>query len=203
MGAEQYAEHVSKDDAEVVRLLRKAGAIIIGKANTHQFAYGSTGDRSFFGAVRNPRNPSRVPGGSSSGSAASVAAGLAYGSVGTDTSASIRLPAALCGVVGMKATLGLISRQGVFPLSETLDHVGPISTCVQDNALLLEVMSDSPLGAFSSKIGQSIRGLVIGVPGTFYSEYISPAVSRSMLAARQALEAAGAVVKSVEIDNIY
>lgn len=203
MGAEQYAENISQDDAEVVRLLRKAGAIIIGKANTHQFAYGSTGDRSFFGAVLNPCDTSRVSGGSSSGSAASVAAGLAYGSIGTDTSASVRLPAALCGVVGMKATLGIISKQGAFPLSETLDHVGPISSCVKDNALLLEVISDSPLGTFSSKIGQSIRGLVIGVPNVFYSEYISPSVSRSMLAARQALLAAGAIVKSVEIDNIY
>lgn len=203
MGAEQYANNVSKNDAEVVRLLRKAGAIIIGKTNTHQFAYGSTGDRSFFGAVQNPLNPALISGGSSSGSAASVAAGLAYGSIGTDTSASIRLPAALCGVVGMKATLGLISKQGAFPLSETLDHVGPISTCVKDNALLLEVISDSPIGTFSSKIGQDIRGLVIGVPNIFYSEYISPAVSRSMLVARQELEAAGAIVKTVEIDDIY
>src|SRR3546814_18034033 len=129
--------------------------------------YGSTGDRSYFGAVRNPRNPSRVPGGSSSGSAASVAAGLAYGSLGTDTSASIRLPAALCGIVGMKATLGLVPTQGVFPLSKTLDHVGPISTCVQDNALLLEVISGRCAGTYSSKIGQSVHGLVIGVPSNF------------------------------------
>src|SRR5690606_11308930 len=117
--------------------------------------------------------------------------------------ASIRLPAALCGVAGMKATFGLVSRQGVYPLSHTLDHIGPISTDVRDNALLLEVLSARAPGTYSSRIGQDIRGLVIGVPSTFYAEYLSPAMHRSMADARQALADAGAVLKPVEIDHIY
>ena len=203
MGAEAYANHISEQDADVVRLLRKEGAIIIGKANTHQFAYGSTGDRSFFGPVKNPHDPARITGGSSSGSAATVAAGLAYGSIGTDTSASIRLPAALCGVVGMQATLGLVSKEGVFPLSQTLDHIGPLSPCVQDNALLLEVIAQRPAGTYSGMIGQDINGLVIGVPTQFYGEYLSPSVKRSMQEAIEALQAAGATVRTVEIEHIH
>lgn len=203
MGAEEYADHVSSSDAEVVKLLRKAGAIIIGKANTHQFAYGSTGDRSFFGAVKNPLDLSRVSGGSSSGSAAAVAAKLAFGSIGTDTSASIRLPAALCGVVGMKATLGLVSKKGGFPLSDTLDHIGPISQDVCDNALLLEIITEQSIGTYSNKIGNDINTLSIGIPTGFYDEYVSPGVKHSMTKAIQFLEAAGATIKSVEVENIY
>ncbi len=122
---------------------------------------------------------------------------------GFDALVEVRLPAALCGVVGMKATLGLVSKDGVFPLSETLDHIGPLSTCVQDNALLLEVIAQRPLGTYSSKIGRDINGLVIGVPTQFYGEYLSPAVKRSMQEGIDALQAAGATVKTVEIDHIY
>lgn len=202
MGAEEYANHISANDAAVVELLRRAGAIIIGKANTHQFAYGSTGDRSFFGAVKNPLDLSRMSGGSSSGSAAAVAANLAFGAIGTDTSASIRLPAALCGVVGMKATIGLVSKKGAFPLSDTLDNIGPISQDVRDNALLLEIISEKSVGHYSKKIGQDVKGLVIGIPTGFYDEYISPAVKQSMQSAIQLLEEAGAEIKSIKIENI-
>lgn len=203
MGSVQYADHITERDAEVVQRLREHGAIIIGKANTHQFAYGSTGDRSHFGPVRNPHNPLHMPGGSSSGSAASVAGGLAYGSIGTDTSASVRLPAALCGVVGIKPTHDLISRSGVFGLSKTLDHVGPISRNVRDNALLLEASAGKPAGTYSSAIGRDIEGMVIGVPHHFFCEYLSPAVEHSLNKAIAALRAGGAVVKKLDIDNIY
>lgn len=202
MGSEQYLDNIPQADAEVVHLLRQAGAIIIGKANTHQFAYGSTGDRSYFGPVKNPVDPGRISGGSSSGSAAAVAAGLVCGAVGTDTSASIRLPAALCGVVGMKATLGLVSTRGAFPLSKTLDHTGPISSDVRDNALFLEIMAGREPGNYSGKIGLGLQGLTIGVPNRFYGDFLSPAVANSLQEAIKRLEAAGAKVRSIDVDHI-
>ncbi|NLC35250.1 MAG: amidase [Alcaligenaceae bacterium] len=202
MGSEQYLDNEASTDAEVIRLLRKEGAIIIGKANTHQFAYGSTGDRSYFGPVKNPVDPSRMPGGSSSGSAVAVATGLAWGAVGTDTSASIRLPAALCGVVGMKASQGLVSTRGVFPLSKTLDHTGPITNCVQDNALFLEVMAGREPGSYSRKLRLGVQGLKIGVPQNFFTDFLSPAVANSLQEAARALEAAGARVTPIEIEHI-
>ncbi|MDO5678967.1 MAG: amidase [Pelistega sp.] len=203
MGAESYVNNIAKEDAEVIRLLKHAGAIIIGKANTHQFAYGATGDRSYFGPVRNPKDSNRISGGSSSGSVAAVASGLVHIAIGTDTSASIRLPAALCGVVGMKPTLGLVSKQGVFNLSETLDHVGPISRSVEDNAILLEVIADKPVGTYSRKIGQSIKGLIVCVPKEFYGEYVSTAVKVQLEKAIEKLKAAGAEIRHIEIANIY
>ncbi|MDP9427300.1 MAG: amidase, partial [Actinomycetota bacterium] len=134
MGSAFFEDHVPDHDAAVVRKLEEAGAIIVGKTNTHEFAYGTTGDRSRFGPVGNPHDPSRISGGSSSGSGAAVAAGLVYGALGTDTGGSIRIPAALCGAVGMKPTFGRVSKHGVFPLAWTLDHVGPITRTVEDNA---------------------------------------------------------------------
>ncbi len=206
MGSQQYAEFIPAEDAAVVSLLRDAGAIIIGKANTHQFAYGPTGDRSYFGAVHNPHDEKRVTGGSSSGSAAAVAAGLAYSSLGSDTGASIRLPAALCGVVGMKPTLGLVSTQGVFPVSEALDHIGPISNCVRDNALLLGVIAGRQQGEYSQGIDQAIRGKVIGLPDNFYCDYVSADIRQALQNAVRMLQDAGAVVKPVHIaaiDQVY
>jgi aspartyl-tRNA(Asn)/glutamyl-tRNA(Gln) amidotransferase subunit A len=141
MGSAFFKDHVPDRDAAVVRRLREAGAIILGKTNTHEFAYGPTGDRSYFGPSRNPHDPARVTGGSSGGSGAAVAAGLVYGSLGSDTGGSVRIPAALCGVAGMKPTFGRVSRSGVFPLSWTLDHVGPLTRTVEDNALLLSVLA--------------------------------------------------------------
>ena len=127
-------------DAPVVRRLREAGAIIIGKTNLHEFAFGTTSDETAFGAVRNPLDPSRSPGGSSGGAAASVAEGMCFGSVGTDTGGSIRIPAAACGIVGLKPAFGEISCDGVVPLSTTLDHVGPLARSVADAAWLFQAM---------------------------------------------------------------
>jgi aspartyl-tRNA(Asn)/glutamyl-tRNA(Gln) amidotransferase subunit A len=202
MGSQQYAEFVPQEDAEIIRLLRQAGAIVIGKTNTHEFAYGPTGDRSYFGAVRNPRDVSRMTGGSSSGSAAAIAAGLAYGAIGTDTSASIRLPAALCGVVGMKPSIGLVPKGGVFPLSETLDHVGPLTSTVRDSAILLEGMAGKSAGYFSEKIGTSIRGKIVGLPDHFYCDYLSRDVRAALDEAANLLRDAGAVIKRVNIEGI-
>src|SRR5699024_4672563 len=127
-------------DAEVVSRLKNSGAVIIGKLNMHEFAYGITGDLSYFGPVCNPHNLSKITGGSSSGSGAAVAAGLAFGSIASDTGGSIRVPASCCGIVGMKPTFGRVSKHGIFSLCWTLDHLGPLTRTVKDNALLLNAM---------------------------------------------------------------
>jgi Asp-tRNA(Asn)/Glu-tRNA(Gln) amidotransferase A subunit family amidase len=131
-------------DAECVRRLQVAGAFIMGKTNLHEFAYGGSGAISIFGAARNPRDPSRVCGGSSSGSAAAVAAGMCYGALGTDTAGSIRLPAACCGVVGFKPTWGRVPVAGVLPLAWSYDHVGPLARTVEDAGELFAVLAAEP-----------------------------------------------------------
>ncbi len=132
-----YADRVPHTDAEVVRRLHAAGAIFLGKLNMHEFAYGGTSAVTHFGPVRNPWNLDYSPGGSSGGSAAAVAARLCAAALGTDTAASVRLPAAFCGVTGLKATHGLASIRGIVPLSETHDHVGPIARTVEDCAIVM------------------------------------------------------------------
>ena len=124
------AGHIAESDATVVARLREAGAVIIGKSNLHEFAFGTTSEESAFGPARNPHDPSRSPGGSSGGSAAAVAAGMGWASIGTDTGGSIRIPSAACGVVGLKPTFGEVPTDGVVPLSVSLDHVGPIARTV-------------------------------------------------------------------------
>jgi aspartyl-tRNA(Asn)/glutamyl-tRNA(Gln) amidotransferase subunit A len=141
MGSALYSGHVPDHSATVARKLEEAGSVLIGKTNTHEFAYGPTGDRSYFGPTRNPHDTRRITGGSSGGSGAAVAANLCYGALGSDTGGSIRIPAALCGTVGMKPTFGRVSKSGVFPLSWSLDHVGPITRTVEDNALMLNVLA--------------------------------------------------------------
>jgi aspartyl-tRNA(Asn)/glutamyl-tRNA(Gln) amidotransferase subunit A len=128
-------------DAEVMRRLRAAGAILLGKLNLHEFAYGGSGIISHFGIARNPWNTAHITGGSSSGSAAAVAAGLCYGAIGTDTAGSIRLPAAYCGITGIKPTYGLVSTRGVLPLSSSMDHVGPMARTAADAALILQAIA--------------------------------------------------------------
>src|SRR5499427_4298325 len=124
--------HVARHDAAAIAHLRQAGSVVLGKTNLHEFAFGTTNEDSAFGPARNPHDPTRSPGGSSGGSAASVAAGMALGTIGTDTGGSIRIPAAACGVVGLKPTYGEISKAGVFPMSYLFDHVGPLVRTVED-----------------------------------------------------------------------
>src|SRR5580698_10617130 len=139
-GSKILKDFMPKEDASVVAQLKNAGAVILGKTNLHEFAYGVTSNNPHYGPVHNPWDLSRIPGGSSGGSAAAVAAGLCYGSIGTDTGGSIRIPAALCGIVGLKPTLGRVSVEGVIPLSPRLDCVGPLARRVRDTALLLEAI---------------------------------------------------------------
>jgi Asp-tRNA(Asn)/Glu-tRNA(Gln) amidotransferase A subunit family amidase len=170
-------------DAEVVRRLRCGGAIILGKHNLHEFAYGGSSMISFFGEVHNPWDTSRIAGGSSGGSAASVASALGFAAVGTDTAGSIRLPAAYCGVVGLKPTYGRVSARGVIPLSPSLDHVGPIANSVYDAALMLQVMSDfdsgDPCGRPSLAAALDLRptNLRIGVPRKFFFDDLDPEIA--------------------------
>jgi len=174
----QYEDRIPTEDAEVVRRLRAAGAVILGKQNLHEFAYGGSSIISFFGEARNPWNMARVTGGSSGGSAASVGAGLGLAAVGTDTGGSIRLPAAYCGVVGLKPTYGRISMRGILPLSPSLDHVGLITDSVYDAALMLQALagydaddpasSDVPVPDFTVGLEHFPQRLRIGVPRDFF-----------------------------------
>lgn len=150
MGSKHFAGNVPNEDADVVASLRNAGAVVLGKTHAHEFAYGPTGDRALSGPAYNPHDVSRVTGGSSSGSAAAVAAGLVPAAIGTDTAGSVRIPASLCGVVGMRPTSGTVSRVGVFPLSETLDVVGPLAASVEDTAIVWRVLSSQPEHATGS-----------------------------------------------------
>ena len=140
-GSAVFADRVPSEDAEIVRRLKSAGAILLGKQNMQEFAYGGTSSSSYFGPVRNPWDSKRIAGGSSGGSAAAVASGMCFAAIGTDTGGSVREPAAFCGIVGLKATYGRVSMRGVFPLSVSLDHVGPLCRNVADTALLLQAIA--------------------------------------------------------------
>jgi aspartyl-tRNA(Asn)/glutamyl-tRNA(Gln) amidotransferase subunit A len=140
-GSAVFAHRIPTEDAEIVRRLKSAGAILVGKQNMQEFAYGGTSSSSHFGPVRNPWDSERIAGGSSGGSAAAVASGMCFAAIGTDTGGSVREPAAFCGIVGLKATYGRVSMRGVFPLSQSMDHVGPLCRNVTDTALLLQVIA--------------------------------------------------------------
>jgi len=186
----QYKDRIPTEDAEVVSRLRAAGAIILGKQNLHEFAYGGSSLISFFGETHNPWDVTRLTGGSSGGSAASVAAGLGFAAIGTDTAGSIRLPAAYCGVVGLKPTYGRVSARGVVPLSRSYDHVGPIANSVHDAALMLQVLAgydasdpasiDVPVPDFTSRLGPLPHGPRIGVPRAFFFDDLSPEIAAAI-----------------------
>jgi aspartyl-tRNA(Asn)/glutamyl-tRNA(Gln) amidotransferase subunit A len=212
MGSAFFEDHIPDHSATVVSKLEVAGAILIGKTNTHEFAYGPTGDSSYFGSTRNPHDLSRIPGGSSGGSGSAVAAELCYAALGSDTAASIRVPAALCGIVGMKPTFGRVSKSGVFPLAWTLDHVGPLSRTVEDNALLLNVLAgydaedpysaDRPTEDFTRDLQRNVRGGMVGVPGNHYFEHVEDEVEQRVREAVEVFRSLGAEVREVEIPNL-
>ena len=189
-GSKILKDFIPKEDASVVAQLREAGAILLGKTNLHEFAYGVTTNNPHFGPTRNPWNLERIPGGSSGGSAAAVAAGLCYGSIGTDTGGSIRIPAALCGIVGLKPTYRRVFAAGIVPLSIQLDHVGPIARNVVDAALLLRAIthgnyiygtaSKAPLSCHFQGVNEirqkPPRPLHIGIPQDYFWERVDPEV---------------------------
>lgn len=199
-GSKIFANFVPDGDAEIVRQLNDAGAIMIGKTGLHEFAYGVTSNNPHFGAVRNPWDTERIPGGSSGGSAAALAAHLIPLATGTDTGGSIRIPASFCGVVGLKPTYNRVSRQGVMPLGLTLDHVGPLARTVRDAALVFSVIATHGSG-YVPPPHADLRGMRIGVPDTFFIENIAPDVMLSFRAAVQTAAALGAHVTEVRLPD--
>jgi aspartyl-tRNA(Asn)/glutamyl-tRNA(Gln) amidotransferase subunit A len=191
-------EHVARADAPVVARLRAAGAVLIGKTNLHEFAFGTTNEDSAFGPARHPLDPTRSPGGSSGGSAVSVAAGMAYASIGTDTGGSVRIPAAACGLVGLKPGLAEIDTEGVVPLSTTLDHVGPLCRSVDDAAIVYDVIRGQEP---ATPEPCPPRGLRFGIPRPYFLAKLDPQVARSFDEACARLVDAGAVLEDVEIPH--
>jgi aspartyl-tRNA(Asn)/glutamyl-tRNA(Gln) amidotransferase subunit A len=185
-------------DAPVVANLRRAGAIIVGKTNLHEFAFGTTSDETAFGPVRHPLDPSRAAGGSSGGAAVAIVEGMCLGSLGTDTGGSIRIPSAVCGITGLKPTLGEISCEQVVPLSTTLDHVGPMARTVDDAALLYTAMRDGTVDAAHRPIAPD-TALWLGVPAPYFFDKLDADVRRLFTEARAALERAGHGIQDVAI----
>jgi aspartyl-tRNA(Asn)/glutamyl-tRNA(Gln) amidotransferase subunit A len=199
-------------DATVVSRLQAAGAVVVGKTNLDEFAMGSSTENSAFGPTRNPHAPDRVPGGSSGGSAVAVAAGFAALGLGSDTGGSIRQPAALCGVVGVKPTYGRVSRYGLVAFASSLDQIGPFATTVEDAARCLEVIAghddrDSTsipeaVPPLVSALGEGVDGLRVGVIRELTGEGIDPDVQARVRAAADALAAAGATVEEVSVPSV-
>jgi aspartyl-tRNA(Asn)/glutamyl-tRNA(Gln) amidotransferase subunit A len=210
-GSKFFADHVPKADCAVARRLREAGSVLLGKLNTHEFAYGVTTDNPHFGTTRNPWDQSRIPGGSSGGSGAAIAASLAAGTIGTDTGGSIRIPAALCGAVGFKPTYGRVSKAGIFPLSFIFDHAGPITRTVEDAAIMLEAIAGYdpadptservPVDRYTEALVRSAKGLRVGVPRRHFYERLDPEVCAALEAALGVLGSIGASVQDVELPS--
>jgi len=200
-----FDDRVPTQDAEVTRRLKEAGAVLIGKTNLNEFALGGTSATSYFGPVRNPWALDRNPGGSSGGSGAAVAADLCIGSLGTDTTGSIRGPASNCGVVGLKATYGLVSIRGVIPLTYSLDHCGPITKSVEDAALLLNVLAgydkldiasvQHPREDYVAGMSQPVSSLRIGIPRSPFFDLLDPDIAASV---EEAIRVISKHVKSVQ-----
>jgi aspartyl-tRNA(Asn)/glutamyl-tRNA(Gln) amidotransferase subunit A len=191
--------HLATRDAAIVSHLRNAGAVIIGKTNLHEFALGTTNEDSAFGPVHHPLDEGRSPGGSSGGSAASVLAGMAYASVGTDTGGSVRIPAAACGLVGLKPSMGEISTDGVVPLSRTLDHVGPLCRSIDDAAVLHEVLG----GATAHRAIEPVplRGMRIGVLRDYFSAVLDSQVAQCFDSTCAMLAAQGVAIDEVRMPH--
>ena len=194
-GTRIFADFVPERDAGVVSRLRDAGAISIGKLNMHELAYGITSNNPHYGPVRNPHDRERIPGGSSGGSGAAVAAGIVFGATGSDTGGSIRIPASFCGTVGFKPTFNLVSTEGCFPLGASLDHMGPLARTVEDAALMLEAMAGRK---FPVEPRTDVR---IGMPENFYFDDIDPEIRVAVEHAAKRAEKMGAKIVRVRVPD--
>jgi aspartyl-tRNA(Asn)/glutamyl-tRNA(Gln) amidotransferase subunit A len=208
-GSGVFKDRIPTEDAEVVRRLKAAGAVLLGKTNMHEFAFGGTSIVSYFGAVHNPWEPGHIAGGSSGGSAAALAADLCYGALGSDTAGSVRLPASICGIVGIKPTYGLVSIRGVIPLSWSLDHVGPMARTVADTALLLQVIAGYDeqdttsekmnIPDYAQALGTKVSSLRVGAPRQFFFADLNPEVDAAVKEALSVLAKLTAGIRDVTL----
>jgi len=205
-GSKILKDFAPREESEIARRLAAAGAILIGKTNMHEFAYGITSENPHFGPARNPWNRERITGGSSGGSAAAVAAGMGLGSMGTDTGGSIRIPSALCGVTGLKPTFGLTSVAGVIPLSESLDHAGPLARSAVDVCILLEALAgDYPKGQVRPdyrKLRRAPRRFRIGRPREYFYERLDDEVRAQLEGAARCLGSLGGRVEEISVPGL-
>lgn len=200
-GSKIFADYVPKRDAAVAAVLAEAGAISIGKTGLHELAYGITSNNPHYGAIHNPWDVTRIPGGSSGGSAAAVAAGIVPLATGTDTGGSIRVPASFCGIVGFKPTFGKISTAGVLPLGETQDHMGPMTRTVRDAAIAFQIMAMNPGGYVPPK-RVAVRGVRVGVPRNYFFERVHPEVAAAVRSAIETARRRGANVIEIEVPDM-
>jgi len=211
-GSLLFKNHIPAYNSAVTDLLAQAGTVLTGKTGLHELAYGITSNNPHFGTIRNPHDPTRIPGGSSGGSAAAVASGMVPAAMGSDTGGSIRIPASFCGLVGLKPTSGRVSRYGVMPLDFSLDHMGPLTRTVRDAALVLQAIagydhrddtsSRHPIGQYLPAEEPAIKGLRIGRPTNFYFDRLEPEVRQAVDQAFQNAESLGAHVIPLEVPDI-
>jgi aspartyl-tRNA(Asn)/glutamyl-tRNA(Gln) amidotransferase subunit A len=204
-GSRIFSRNVAKKDSAVAARLRAAGAVILGKTNLHEWAFGVTNQNPFFGDAKNPWDRERIPGGSSGGSAIAVATGMCFISPGSDTGGSIRIPAALCGIAGIKPTYGRVSLRGAVPLAWSLDHAGPLARTVRDLAITLAALAgydagdptsaDEPVDDYLVGLDGGVKGLRVLIPTTHFFTDVDPEVDAAVRAAAQLLESLGADVR--------
>ena len=199
-GGTKIFDHIPDHDSVVYEKLRTAGAVLTGKTGLHELAYGITSNNPHFGTVRNPHDPARIPGGSSGGSGAAVAAGMVFFAMGSDTGGSIRIPAAYCGCVGLKPTYGRVSRFGTMPLGTNLDHMGPMTQTAGDAGFVMDAIASESDSGFSIP-GFSLKDVRIGVPQNFYNDRIAPEVAAAFAEALKNAEAAGARLVPITVPD--
>ena len=212
LGTKVLRDHVPDEDAEVVRRCKAAGAIIIGKENLEEFAAGATSNNPHYGAVHNPWNVDHIPGGSSGGGGANVAAGVTFASLGTDLGGSVRLPGAFCGVVGLKQTFGRVSQRGLLVTSFNGDHIGPMTRSVRDSTLVLQAIAGYdpldpstvpvPVDDYALIMEHGISGLTMGIPSNYYYDHLDPEVEAAVRRAIAALEELGVATREVSVPSM-
>ena len=212
LGTKVLKDHVPDEDAEVVRRCKAAGAIILGKENLEEFAAGATSNNPHYGAVHNPWGLDHIPGGSSGGGGANVAAGVTFASLGTDLGGSVRLPGAFCGVVGLKQTFGRVSQRGLLVTSFNGDHIGPMTRSVSDSALVLQAIAGYdpldpstvpvPVDDYALVMERGIQGLTMGIPSNHYFDLLDPEVEAAVRRAIAALEELGVASREVSLPNM-
>ena len=212
LGTKVLRDHVPDEDAEVVRRVKEAGGIILGKENLEEFAAGATSNNPHYGAVHNPWGLDHIPGGSSGGGGANVAAGVTFASLGTDLGGSVRLPGAFCGVVGLKQTFGRVSQRGLLVTSFNGDHIGPMTRSVRDSALVLQAIAGHdpldpstvpvPVDDYALMIDRGIQGLTMGIPSNHYFDLLDPEVEEAVRRAIAALEELGIESRQVSLPSM-